>query len=508
MREGPGSLMRRQLPRTSAWRPCRTVAAAVLSVLLAGAAQAQHAAAPWAITGATLIDGRQAPAVPDAVIVGIGERLVCAGPAPACPVPAQATILDAAGKWVIPGLIDTHMHLNWTTETDARRAQRLRLAFGNTTVREAWTPGQFEEHLLRRPRADAAATPEPRLLVSGLVREEDAEPDEDVTVADSVRMLLARGADAIKTKTAFTDQELVDIVQTAHANGAPVFGHTWEPGHSWLEPALRAGVDGLSHLTTFSEFGDRRDPSRPAPPEGIERWVWAAEQWHYQDRARLMTAIDLVARRGTWVEPFLVVEKHVTLPYALPADVAYLHGRPSLRETGRPWVPYGDWGWPAVNGRRTRIGAVYAQVCGVIRELHQRGGIIVTGTDGLEPGPALLDEVRLLTGCGLSPLDALRAATQQAAQAVGRPDLGTVEAGKMADLVILDADPLADPAHLRRVWRVVKGGHVHDPALVLRPMAQRYQQELRQAWGVGLLVVGVLSTLSSSACTRRHGTRP
>jgi cytosine/adenosine deaminase-related metal-dependent hydrolase len=112
------------------------------------------------------------------------------------------------------------------------------------------------------------------------------------------------------------------------------------------------------------------------------------------------------------------------------------------------------------------------------------------------PGPGLLDEITLLTGCGLSAMAALQAATQRAAAALKLPETGTLEPGKIADLVIVGADPLSNPEHLKRTWRVMKGGYVHDPAALLAPTIESYQAELRKAWVARIAAaLGVLAVL-------------
>jgi len=466
--------------------------------LLCGSVGAQQPGTPWAIRGATVIDGTGTPAGAGFVILGVGERIACVGSEQACPIPGGASVITAAGKWVVPGLIDTHVHLNWSDAGGAARAQLVRFAFGITTTREAGTPGQLEANLSRRGPASLATAPEPRLVVSALVSEENEQTYRKNGAATLTRRLIALGADAIKIKREFDAEDLGSIVSEAHASGLPVFGHTWGPRGSNLGAALAAGIDGLAHMTTFSSFGDIGASARQTAPDGIDYWVWTREQWNHQDETRLASARDLVVQLGVWVEPMLVTEKYFTLPYPVPEDARYLAAVPSVRQLVRPWVPIGSSGWPALRERRRRIEAVYDHMCEFVKRFHAQGGIVVTGTDDVEPGPALAEEVRLLRGCGLSAMAALRAATQQAAGALGRADVGTVETGNLADLVILDADPLADPENLRRVWRVVKGGHVYNPAVLLGPMIEWHQDQRRSTWLSRALVAALLFTAAAS----------
>jgi imidazolonepropionase-like amidohydrolase len=472
----------------------------IAATLLAGVATARDLGASWAVTGATLIDGTGAPPLVNSVIVGHGERITCAGDRESCTIPTGAVVVDATGKWVIPGLIDTHVHVNWAEHPDdVRRAQLRRFAFGVTTTRDAGTTPSLEADLAARPQANRAAGPEPRLLVSGLVSRAHMERYGGDDVTSLVHRLAALGVDAIKVTEQYPDEQLRAIISAAHANDLPVFGHTWGRDGSHFEAAVAAGIDGLSHMDTIAAFAQPAGVQRPPAPEGIEFWVWAKESWNHTDDARVAAAIDDIVAHHVWFEPMLVNEKWFTLPYPLPSDLAYLDEVPSLRALVRPWIPFGSSGWPATRERRRRIAAVYERVCSFVRRLQARGGVIVTGTDDMEPGPGLLDEVRLLAECGLSPMSALQTATRNAAVALKRQeDRGTLEPGKLADFVILEADPLYDPTNLRRIWRVAKGGHLHDPAALLRPTVEAHRTRLRRTWAWRTVVV-LLAAVSLAA---------
>jgi imidazolonepropionase-like amidohydrolase len=483
----------------------RVLLAVVLTAVLGRAATAQPPDALWAINGATLINGTGAPALAAAVILGRGARIVCVGSRQDCPIAPGTLVIEAAGKWVIPGLIDTHVHLDWARRPDdMRRAQLTRFAFGVTTTRDAGTPRNLSESLAARRRSGDPGVPEPRLVVSALVTRGDLQQRTGGNMADVVRGLAERGADAIKIKEERTDDEIHAVVSEAHALGLPVFGHTWWR-QSRLDAALAAGIDGLSHMATISAYSPRADLKRPPAPDGIQFWVWSKESWNEQDDTRQQSAIQRMVDRGVWFEPMLINEQHFTFPYPLTDDESYLGEIPTLRALVRPWIPAGESGWPKASRRRERLAAVYERMCQFVGRFHARGGVVVTGTDDDQPGPALSEEVRLLTRCGLSPMSGLQAATQHAAVALNRADIGTVENGKLADLVILDADPLADPINLKRIWRVVKGGHVYDPQVLLEPIVKAYRRQLRRTYATRLLTAGgVLLAIGAIVAIRRR----
>jgi imidazolonepropionase-like amidohydrolase len=472
----------------------------ILLVLLQVVPAAQSLEMPWAITGTTLIDGTGAPPLKNAVVVGRGDHLTCVGRVSDCRLPEGTTIVEGTGKWMIPGLIDTHIHPNWSKRGSTPQWQAARLAFGITATRDAGTPGVLLANLARRETARLPNTAEPRLMVSAVVSQEHMERYDEHDVGRLVTRLAALGPDAIKLKREFTSDEYRSIVGAAHAAGLPVFGHTWGPSGSQLEPAVAAGVDGLSHMATFSAFGERADAGRPPEPEGLAYWIWVKEQWNYEDEARLSGAIAKIVAQGVWLEPMLVSEKYFTLPYPFPDDVSYLGDVLSLEQLLRTSLPVGDTGWVRRRLRRDRLAVVYAHMCDIVRQFHARGGVVITGTDDVAPGPGLLDEIGLLIGCGFTPMEALQAATAHAATALKQQDIGTIVPGKLADLVILNGDPLSDPANLRRVWRVVKGSQIYDPAVLMRPAIASYHARLLWAWGAriasGVALAGMLTVLN------------
>ena len=489
----------RRLSRSA--RLCRLPAAALIVAVLTIRVSCACSATLWAVTGAVVIDGTGSPPTARGVIVGTGDRITCVGTAATCDIAPGAVIVDATGKWIVPGLIDTHVHVNWSNPP-GRNAQLTRFAFGVTTTRDAGAPS-IEQSVEARARASASDAPEPRIVASALVSSEAVQRYGVMNYASLVRTFATLGADAIKIKQEFTAQEIHEIVDESHRAGLPVFGHVPQN----LAAAVESGVDGLSHMFTLSAFGLREEAIPPAPePDSLPFFVWFKELWNYQDPERLRAALDMVIKRGSWFEPMLVTERHFTFPYPMPSDASFLGEPRSIDAMIRPWLPVGDTGWIAGSQRRTRLSAVYARMCGVVREFVNRGGVVVTGTDNEVPGVGLTAEVALLAECGLSPMAALRAATQQAARALANPNIGTIETGKLADFVILDRDPLSNLANLRRVWRVVKGGHLHDPAALLAPRKAVYMSRLRTTWtlrAVGFCLIGILAITLGRRFRRR-----
>lgn len=397
------------------------------------------------------------------------------------------------------------MHLDWSEGDRAARAQRERFAFGITTTREASTNGNLAANLARRAVAGDPDLPEPRLVVSARVSSENMARLKATSLAELVQRLAAEGPDAIKVHLEgpravhvpgdFDAADWQAVVSAAHAAGLPVWGHTWTEEHSGLADAAAAGIDGLAHMFTFAEYA-RPHTGPPPPVLDLEYWIGTKERWHHLDADLLARGVRMALERTKWFEPLLVTEHNFTLPYRVPGDVAYMAGVPSLRSLLEPLIPGRETSWLAVRAQRRRIDAAFHEMCEFVRSYDRAGGVMIAGTDTEPPGFTLSEEVGLLRRCGLTPAKALAAATSTAAVALQRDDIGVLRAGAFGDAVVIDGDPLQDAANLRRVWRVVKGGRVHDPDTLLGQTKADYRAQWWRSWTKrGLALAGVVAML-------------
>lgn len=418
---------------------------------------------PLAIVGARLVDGTGAPPRSGCTVLVRAGRIAAVGPAVA--VPDDAEVVDGSGGTLLPGLFDTHGHCftaDGRTQYDA--FPLLFLAGGVTTV---FSPGEADPEgaYALRERLRRGVQLGARLLTAGPYFEKgQGEIDWLVGYADrdeALRWLAEHGPrlDGIKLQMQITEDEAVAILAGAHARGLRVTGHL---GSIPAGRAIELGIDRLEHgLFAMSEFA-------PWRVEGMDQW-----------RAKFarLGALDLAS---TAVQQ--LVDRIVARGIALSATtVAFAAWAPGFEPVTPDWA---DYLAPPVRrleqARALRIaglppehGADFAagvqKQLDFLRLVHERGGIVVTGTDTgdrrLIPGFGLHRELQLLVRAGLSPLAALRAATGHAARALGvERDLGTIEAGKVADLVLVAGDPTVDITAIGRTVRVWKDGVGHDPA--------------------------------------------
>lgn len=460
-------------------------AIATVAVLLGGAcaAPARRPAAPppydpaVAITDATLWDGTGRPPVPHAVTLVRRGRILCAGGLGECPVPQDARVVNARGGWLIPGLIDTHVHLLFLRRGSASEelANDLRdlLAKGITTVRDMGTnPAELlartrplrgaprvyamqlvagfrffygREQVQMRDGSTAYRLPQAQVMQlrgwTPMLYHRDDDPDSVVAAAR------AAGAMGLKLYAYLDAASVQALVAAAHRAGMPAWGH------AWVQPAgprdlVLAGEDGIVHASLF--VGDlisglTRDSllnssdilvegARLATPE-------AARDPH------ILETLDSMARRGTFLEPTL----DITLRSVAHYDAEH--------------APE-----PSVSEEYARAAVGFSME--LTRQAVKRGVPITAGTDHVAYGPipdraSLLSELQLLVdSIGLSPEAALRAATRDAARALGGEpahELGTIEAGRLADLVLLDRNPLEDIRNLEAVEWVMQGGTIWRP---------------------------------------------
>ena len=425
-----------------------------------------------AITGGTVIDVRTGTREPNATVLVDSERIVAVGRA--VEVPEAATRVDATGMWLLPGLMDMHGHITGEHNAHKERIHHLHLAYGVTTVRD--TGGNLTLLRLLREKTEAGSHIGPRVFFSGPLLD-GATPvwppmsimvDTVNRAREAVQFLAGQGVDFIKTYNWVPETSLKTILDTAHGLGLRVTGHV--PRTITMTRAIKLGMDCLEHIRiTGRELlpPDEAEELDPLPVARRETLLWERFELESEPMQRL---IGLIAESRVFLDPTLLVDSALSLDgYAIdtespanadvPADV-----REVLAQIER--APIFDHS--GVSLELARDGFRKRQR--LVGMLHQAGARLLAGTDcfGLGkqlPGLGLQNELALLVESGLSPLAALQAATVTAADALGQSDsLGTLEPGKIADIVVLEADPLADIQNARRVRSVVKAGRVFDAA--------------------------------------------
>lgn len=415
---------------------------------------------PVAIVNGMLLDGYEAEPIHDAVVVFENGRIAQADEAAAVTIPDNAVTIDAGGKTVLPGLIDAHVHVDLIGHGDYDRyyeflggtarlpevmpvAAKQMIRAGVTSAIDLGTPFEI---LDLRERIRQGEIPGPRLTVSGpwitrvylegLPADYQLMIDSPREAGARTRELIDAGADVVKTWVGLTAEDYRAVVREAHARDVRVHAHLYHPDAMWA--AIEAGVDVLQHA------GSARNPP--------------------YDKALLMKiahdgipVVQTISHR-IWVYPATV---------AFPArlnDPVHRDDMPSdvYAEVMDSFDNFHRLSYFHDIGRESRNAKVAA------RQFIDAGAVIGVGTDAASPlnfhSEAMWYEMKALVESGMTPIAVISAATKTNAEILGRFDeLGTIEPGKLADIIVVDGNPLADLDALSRVDVVIRDGVLWYP---------------------------------------------
>jgi imidazolonepropionase-like amidohydrolase len=432
---------------------------------------------PRAFTGATLLDGTGAPPVKDAVVLVRGGKIECAGTQAACPVPSGVDATDLSGAFLAPGLIDAHVHFAQTGWADGRpdafdvrakhpyedvqkelrghpdRFFRSYVCSGVTSVFDvggyAWSldlPARAENDTLA-PRVRAAG---PLLSTIDFWLNLPAERQfiflkDEEAAKTGVAYLASRGAQAVKVWYIVTADRPVEASEAAvlaagaeaKKKGLPLIVHA--TGLAEAKVALRAGASLLVHGVMDKPVDDE--------------------------------FLSLAKKSGTIYNPTLVViEGYVAIAKAAAAGTATPFDDPNgcvdpstrARLAATPEIEAASVA-SKVRDREVRTAERKALGLANLKRVRDAGIPIAMGTDAGNPGtlhgPSVYAEMEAMQAAGLTPMEVLVASTRGGSRALSREkEIGTVEKGKLADLVVFAKDPLADIANARTVKGVVRGG--------------------------------------------------
>ena len=401
----------------------------------------------YAVVGARLIDGTGAPPIDDATIVVRDGKIDAVGPRASTSVPRGFAVEDATGRTIIPGLWDMHVHFE---QVEWPMAQ---LAAGVTTARDAGNELDLAVGL--RDAIDAGRVPGPRLLLAGLI---DGAPDGlgafVAATPDEARRIVNRYHDAgyvqIKIYGSLPPALVPVVTAEAHRLGMTVTGHV--PRGMNARQFVEAGGDMINHISyVLATFQGPPQPGQPRPP--LDLTTPAAQE-----------LLAFYRQHGLVLDPTLARSEQG----AHPKDSAFAvyepgaaHAPPELLAT------LNASGSPSATAQNRLLGVERGSR--LIPALVHAGIPVVAGTDLVVPGHSIARELEIYVRAGLTPVEALQAATIVPARAMKQDvESGTLERGKRADFVILDANPLDAISNVRKVRAVVAAGRMFDPAPLWR----------------------------------------
>jgi imidazolonepropionase-like amidohydrolase len=406
----------------------------------------------WAIEHVTLIDGTGHAPQPDMTVTIDGDRIVAVSPSAITPAPKGKRI-DARGKYLMPGLMDVHIHLHGgvdqKTDTVESRTQALAgfLYSGVTTVYDAGNQTDIILPLRAAERAGKIASP--RIFATGnlitypgshgtgmAVNIQDFEKDKDKLdkhiaeqQPDVVKLTLEEeGWGARPMITLMPEPLLRDIIRYYNLHGIRTTIHV--SSELRAEEAIFAGTDSLAHPVIQGPVSDSF-----VKLMGAKKIPFASTLTIGENYSRLAE------------HPEFLDQPLYAATYS-PADRQSLKTKTRAEYQARMWTAWMKLMTPVAEEN--------------IRKVWAAGGVVAMGTDQ-SSGPASQRELELLVQAGLKPFDVLTIATHNGAVLLGKADtLGSVEPGKLADLLLLNADPTADIENVKKIAFVMKGGQIID----------------------------------------------
>jgi len=440
----------------------RMVTSALIAMALIGmhsrplALQAQEdPSATTVFEGVTVIpmQGDQRELTNRTVVVR-GRRIATIAEAGTVDVPGDAVRIDASDKFLIPGLSEMHAHIPPPQAGDAaiEKALFLFLASGVTTIRGMLG---HPHHLELRGAVAHGSVLGPQIFTSGPSLNGNSVPDR-ATAWQAVTEQRAAGYDLLKIHPGIARDVYDEIAATAAAEGIQFAGHV--PAAVGLRRALEAGQRTIEHIDGYLQAILRDD----APADIGQPIFFGYNLAPHVDESKISAIVEATRAAGAWITPTQILIENVFL-----GDPAAIGRRPEMRFVADSIVA----GWVAgITDARQQWGYDSAQAGRfvelrrrLIRELHAAGVGLLLGADAPQifnvPGFATVRELVLLVDSGLTPYEALVTGTRNPAVYLGVPgSFGTIETGKRADLVLLDANPLEDIENVWQVSGVMVGG--------------------------------------------------
>lgn len=435
-------------------------------LLLALAAHAAPASAQvTAITYVTVVDGTSPSPRPDQTVVVQGNRIVSVGPASATPVPRGARVVDGRGRYLVPGYWDMHVH---TVAPGGREVLPLYVANGVLGVRDL--AGDWAQIMEWRREIATGQLVGPRMVAAGPYIEGGdvpiphllaRTPEEARAAVDSLARL---GVDLVKLHSQLRREVYFAALRVARQRGFKAAGHV--PRSITAQEASDSGLTSLEHMLQI--------PTPCTPAESLA----LAPRFPVQSVLGRCTSDDVAllfahfVRNGTWIVPTLVAQYEVAHwpKRDLPGDAYAAYLPDTLRRYVAQLFPMPD----SLPLDADVVGqALWEKRIALVGAMYRAGVGILPGTDAplrnSPPGFGLHQELELFARAGLTPYEVLRVATLDPARYLGALDsLGTIAPGKVADLVLLTADPLVDIRNLRAIEAVMANGRLMDAELLRR----------------------------------------
>jgi len=466
----------------------RLVAFRLLEALLFTVVIAHARAETVVLRGGSVFDAKTGVMLPARTIVIEGERIQSITAQSMAQIPSGARVIDVHGKYIIPGLIDAHVHLVHVLDfahITGDEILPLFLANGVTSVRDTGDQVVAEKMISRYSEAHPDLAPRIFIcspFVDGKPPFHDGDGvswgvNDPQEVPAFIEDMAAWGAVTVKLYVGTERPVGRKVIEEAHRRGLMVAGHLYKYS---AQDAVEDGIDVLEHIDSVINYSfPRNAPHFPSAQEQEKMSPAALKHLHDQieesrasldlDNPTARALIDSIVKRKVKVDPTLVVSRNMILLADLPEILQNPDNSLMPKRLKNFWPGYGPRMTPETLELRRRQFKKYQELTGL---LFLSGVQLLCGTDTPEPnvppGFSMHQELQLLVESGMSPAGAIQAATIHNAEALRQADnLGSIEQGKLADLVVLNANPLTDIRNTRKIEMVFRGGVASTPASLL-----------------------------------------
>lgn len=401
------------------------------------------------LEGGTLIDGTGRSPIRNAVIVIEGSRIKAVGARGQVSYPADARVIRTEGRTLLPGLVDSHVHIR-------DYMPPLFVRYGVTTVADTHDPTEWS--LAQRDAINSGRIKGPRTFVSGeraANTREGQPPSIPLQTVDEarayVKKLVALGVDVIKVDSSISYDQLRAVIEEATAAGLRVVGHSQN-----IRRAAEVGLKYMEHTNTLAA-AILEAMGRPVRETPDQRGADIA----LMDTTLFPPLIEFMVRQGVYANPTLAAQWRSSTPRGAEWAIAAAQ---IVTDPGLAFVPADvRQSWTRPDSRApNREG--YEKMAEFIRQYAAAGGKVISATDaGFMPGLSMHYEMQMLADIGVAPMTIIQGATLWPAEAIGQArDLGSIEPGKLADILVVEGNPLDDIAMTKNIRMVIKDGRVLD----------------------------------------------
>ncbi|HEX3534544.1 MAG TPA: amidohydrolase family protein [Gemmatimonadaceae bacterium] len=415
---------------------------------------------------ANLFDAVNARMIPHTTVVISGNKIQSVSPDQSASIPTGAQVIDAAGKALLPGLWDMHVHVSPGTDGILHIAAGVTTArdMGNDTTNVLNLQKKFGDGSLIGPRLVLAGlidAPGPYQVPTGVLASTDAE------VRKAVNRYADMGFEQIKVYSSMKPELVPAIIEEAHRRGLRVSGHV--PAFMTAEQVVRLGFDEVQHVNfVMLNFMDTVKDTR-----SMSRFTAVAKDGAGLDfsSSRVKSFFALLRERHTVIDPTVGTFEDMFVGRA--GEMSPSLGMVADRFPSQVRRGLFSGGLPVPAGMDQRYRDSYAAMVKMVGELYRAGISIVAGTDAM-PGFGLHRELELWVRAGIPPAEVLRRATLGAAQVMKHDDTrGSIAPGKLADVILVAGDPATSISDIRKVELVVKDGVIYRSADLYKALGIR-----------------------------------